>query len=129
MPTACEPEVPWLCSVGRSTPTPSASSAAGNLVPCSDIYMPRLSPSSETWLPPCLHMVTSLSSLGPMVLHTLPPSQTTSNSFQFPPTCLCRWPSTGALEDWMVGVTIVKLVLPTLPTTPSHRYLHTRTPT
>ena len=122
-------------SAARSTLTPSDSLAIGNWMPCSNIYMPRLSPSFETWLPPCSRMETSLYTQGPMCLHTLPqpwmtpngpmfPSPTPVDHKMFPPTCPSRWPSSGALEDWTVGTTIVKLVLPIPATTPTHRCLH-----
>ena len=79
MPAACEPEEPWHFFAAWSTLTPSALSAAGNQMPCSDTCMPRLSPSFETWPPPCSRMATSLYSLGQMLLYTSPQSWMTAN--------------------------------------------------
>ena len=106
-----------------------------------DICTPRLSPHSrpgchhaDAWQlqsPPwgrcaCTHCPHHGRSLMGRCLHH--PHQLTTNCF-LPPTRPSQWPSSGALEDWMVGATIVKLVLPIPSTTPSHRYLHTHAPT
>ena len=49
-PAGSMPEGPWHSFVARSTPTPSALSAAGNQTQCSGTYTPRPSHSSATML-------------------------------------------------------------------------------